>query len=319
MLVPTRGGGAKDPTPRRARRGLRAGSRGGTRARSRRAARAAVAGARGARDGRARGFVRVGGGLGAAAATRMISSRRRAPFWIEKPSRDPRKARGCGGASRRAGFRERASRARRDARGRTSGWAFARTTVRTRRARPPRAKAERAGTRTPPLVKPEPRLAALLAGAATGAMPATAETAWLAMVRRCENRREGLRGKCVTPGRSSRRGALRSTVSSKCARRCTRARARSRRFSTEEIHSHTPSPATGERTLRRSAMVWRPARCGRNRPSIDRRRRSVRRSPGSDSGSRIEGSGSASVIGSAGRVFANAMRSVTAEAFTLGR
>lgn len=220
-----RGRGGERSDRRGARDGVFARGRGGALARGPVARRGRRSRARGGLGTVARGgSFGWGGGLGAAAATRIISTRR-APFWIEKPSRDPRKARGCGGASRRAGFRERASRARRDARGRTSGWAFARTTVRTRRVRPPRAKAERAGTRTPPLVKPEPRLAALLAGAATGAMPATAETAWLAMVRRCENRREGLRGKCVTPGRSSRRGALRSTVSSKCARRCTRARA----------------------------------------------------------------------------------------------
>ena len=59
---PRGAGGRKIRPPRRARRGLRAGSREAARARSRRAARAAVAGARGARDGRARGFVRVGGG-----------------------------------------------------------------------------------------------------------------------------------------------------------------------------------------------------------------------------------------------------------------
>ena len=94
------GGGAKDPTAAARATGSSRGVEGG---RSRAVPSRGEGGGRGRAGGagRSRAGVRSGGGggLGAAAATRIISTGR-APFWIEKPSRDPRKARGCGGASR---------------------------------------------------------------------------------------------------------------------------------------------------------------------------------------------------------------------------
>ena len=118
-----RGRGAKDPT-----RGARDAARGrGS------AARGPSRGEGGGRGRGGLGTVACGGSFRGGAWRRRRDANyihQSAPFWmkacetLEKLKLQPRAARGPG----------RASRARRDARGRTSGWAFARTTVDAARA-----------------------------------------------------------------------------------------------------------------------------------------------------------------------------------------